>query len=171
MGTDANAPEHLRSRTVEWRSPGAARDQAAGWTGLEIMRAIRDGVLPPPPMARLIGFRCVVAEPGEIVMELAPEESLENLMAMIHGGAAATMLDTAMGASAHTMLPAEKAVVTLDLKLTYLRPLTVASGPIRARGKVLNLGRTNVYVEGEVRDGAGRLAAHAVGNFSVVGGA
>jgi uncharacterized protein (TIGR00369 family) len=157
-----------RARTVTWHDPAAARAQAAGWTGLEIMRGIRDGTLPPPPMARLIGFACVIAEPGEITMELQPDESLENLMAMVHGGAAATMLDTAMGAAAHTLLPADKASVTLDLKVNYLRPLTIASGPIRASGKVLNLGRSNVYVEGEVRDAAGKLAVHAVGNFSIV---
>uniref|UniRef100_B0T934 Thioesterase superfamily protein n=1 Tax=Caulobacter sp. (strain K31) TaxID=366602 RepID=B0T934_CAUSK len=157
-----------QQRIISWRDPAEGRAQAAGWSGLEIMRAIRDGILPPPPMARLIGFACVVAEPGEITMELIPDQSLENLMGLVHGGAAATMLDTAMGAAAHTVLPADKASVTLDLKVNYLRPLTLASGPIRATGKVLNPGRSNIYVEGQVRDGAGRLVAHAVGNFSVV---
>lgn len=159
-----------RSRTVTWQDPAAVRRQVEGQTGLEVMRGIRDGTLPPPPMARLIGFDCVVAEPGEIVMQLTPEQSLENTMGMIHGGAAAAMLDTAMGAAAHTMLPADKAVVTLDLTLTYLKPVTAASGPIRATGRVLNLGGRTAYVTGEVRDAADRLMVHAVGNFSVVGG-
>jgi uncharacterized protein (TIGR00369 family) len=66
------------------------------------------------------------------------------------------------------MLPATKAIAKLDSKLNYLRPLSAASAPIWARGKVLNLGRTNAYVEGEVRDGAGRLAVHAVGNFAII---
>ncbi|MFT3809801.1 MAG: PaaI family thioesterase [Micropepsaceae bacterium] len=158
-----------RSRTVTWQNPEAARAEAAGKTGLEIMRGIRDGALPPPPMARLIGFRCVVAEPGEIVMELDPEESLENTIGILHGGAAAAMLDTAMGAAAHTVMAAEKMVVTLDIKLTCLRPLTVKSGPVRARGKVMNLSARNAYVEGWVHDGKDRLAVHAVGNFSVIG--
>jgi uncharacterized protein (TIGR00369 family) len=166
----ADAAEHTRTRAVAWQDPAAVRGQAAGWTGLEIMRAIRDGTLPPPPMARLIGFACVVAEPGEIVMELVPEQSLENTMGLLHGGTAAAMLDTAMGAAAHTLLPADKATVTLDLTITYLRPLTQASGPVRATGKVLNLGGRTAYVQGEVHDGASRLAAHAVGNFSIVGG-
>lgn len=164
----ALAAEHTRARAVSWQDPAAVRAQATGWTGLEVMRAIRDKTLPPPPMARLIGFECVVAEPGEIVMELTPEESLENTMSMLHGGTAAAMLDTAMGAAAHTALPANKATVTLDLKITWLRPLTLASGPVRATGRVLNLGGRTAYVEGEVRDGGGRLAAHAVGNFSIV---
>lgn len=165
----AQAAEHTRTRCVAWQDPSAVRAQAAGWTGLEIMRAIRDKTLPPPPMARLIGFACVVAEPGEIVMELVPEPSLENTMGMLHGGTAAAMLDTAMGAAAHTLLAADRAVVTLDLKITYLRPLTQASGAVRATGKVLNLGGRTAYVQGEVHDGEGKLAAHAVGNFSIVG--
>ncbi len=161
---------HTRSRTVTWQDPAAVRAASAGQSGLELMRGIRDGALPPPPMARLIGFRCVVAEPGEIVMELDPEASLENTLGILHGGAAAAMLDTAMGAAAHTVLEAPKAAVTLDLKLTYLRPLTVQSGPVRARGKVMNLSARNVYVEGWVHDGRDRLAVHAVGNFSVISG-
>ena len=163
-------PEHMRSRTVTWQNPEASRADGAGKTGLEIMRGIRDGTLAPPPMARLIGFRCVVAEPGEIVMELDPEESLENTIGILHGGTAAAMLDTAMGAAAHTMMAGERMVVTLDIKLTYLRPLTVKSGPVRARGKVMNLSARNAYVEGWVHDGKERLAVHAVGNFSVIGG-
>lgn len=157
-----------KSRLITWSDPEQSRARSAGLTGLEIMRGIRDGVLAPPPMARLIGFDCVVAEPGEVVMELKPEESLENLMPMLHGGAAATMLDTAMAAAAHTVLPADQASVTLDLKLNYLRPLTNASGLIRARGKVLHQGRSSLYVEGEARDEKGRLAVHAVGNFSII---
>lgn len=101
-------------------------------------------------------------------MELTPEESLENTIGLIHGATAAAMLDTAMGAAAHTLLPVGQGVVTLDLKLTYLRPLTTRSGPVQATGRVLNLGSRNAYVEGEARDGAGRLAVHAVGNFSIL---
>jgi uncharacterized protein (TIGR00369 family) len=104
-------------------------------SGLEIMRGIRDGTVPPPPMARLIGFDCIGAEPSEVVMELNPDSSLDNGMGLLHGGTAAAMLDTAMGAAANTMLPPDKAVLTLDLKLTYLRPLRLSSGPIRATGK------------------------------------
>ncbi|PZQ61353.1 MAG: PaaI family thioesterase [Phenylobacterium zucineum] len=160
----------VRTRTVEWTDPSAVRAQAQGWTGLEIMQAIRDGRLPPPPMARLIGFRCVEAEAGRIVMELEPDQSVENTVGLVHGATAAAMLDTAMGAAAHTKLDAEKAVVTLDLHITYLRPVTVKSGPLRAVGVAVSVGARNAYVTGELLTGDGKLAAHAVGNFSIVGG-
>ena len=133
------------------------------------MRAIRDGVLPEPPMARLIDFRLRVAEPGRIVMELEPHEGLENTIGLLHGATAAALLDTAMGCAISTMLPAGQGAVTLDLKLTYLRPLSVRSGTISAEGKVIKLGRQTSYAEGSVRDGAGNLAVHATATFSMVG--
>jgi len=158
-----------RERVVEWQAPGPVGRLAATMSGLEVMHAIRDGILPPPPMARLIGFRMAVAEPGRIVMELEPHESLENTIGLLHGATAAALLDTAMGCAISTMLPAGQGAVTLDLKLTYLRPLTMRSGTIAAEGKVVKLGRQTSYTEGFVRDGAGHLAVHATATFSMIG--
>jgi len=119
-------------------------------------------------MAQAVGFRCVVAEPGEIAMRLDYDASLENTLRMLHGGVAATMLDTAMGAAAHTMLPVGSAVVTLDLTLTYIRPIDLRNTPVTATGRVINVGRRTVYVSGEVIDRHGALTVHAVGNFSIL---
>ena len=157
-----------RERVVDWQAPGPVAKAAAGMSGLEAMCAIRDGILPPPPMARLIGFRLRIAEPGRIVMELEPHESLENTIGLLHGATAAALLDTAMGCAISTMLPAGQGSVTLDLKLTYLRPLSVRSGTISAEGKLVKLGRQTSYAEGFVRDGAGHLAVHATATFSMV---
>lgn len=158
----------LRERTVQWHDAAMAGPLTAGLSGLEIMRGIRDGTLPAPPMARAIGFRCIVAEPGEIAMRLDYDGSLENTLRMLHGGVAATMLDTAMGAAAHTMLPVGSAVVTLDLTVTYIRPIDARNTPVTATGRVLNVGRRTVYVSGEVVDRHGALTVHAVGNFSIL---
>lgn len=161
-------PILTRRRTVDWQDSAAARKAARGKTGLEIMRAIRDGTLPAPPIARLMDFHVAVAEPGSIIMELEPQEILENPAGLIHGAVAAALLDTAMAATVHTLLPADKVSVTLDLKITYLKPLTKASGRLRASARVLNMGKRTAYVEGELRDAGETLAAHAVGNFSIV---
>ncbi|MGY4313767.1 uncharacterized protein (TIGR00369 family) [Bradyrhizobium sp. JR3.5] len=139
-------------------------------SGIEAMRAIRDGHLPPPPMAKLIGFRMAVVDEGRIVMELEPHESLENTIGLLHGATAAALLDTAMGCAISTLLPAGQTSVTLDLKLTYLRPLSARSGTISAEGKVIKLGRQTSYTEGFVRDGRGNLAVHATATFSMLGG-
>ena len=158
-----------RERVIDWQAPGPVAKAAAGMSGLEAMRAIRDGILPEPPMARLIDFRMRVAEPGRIVMELEPHESLENTIGLLHGATAAALLDTAMGCAVTTMLPAGQGSVTLDLKLTFLRPLSVKSGTIAAEGKVIKLGRQTSYAEGFVRDGLGNLAVHATATFSMIG--
>ena len=157
-----------RERVVDWQAPLPVARAAAAMSGLEAMRAIRDGILPEPPMARLIDFRLRVAEPGRIVMELEPHEGLENTIGLLHGGAAAALLDTAMGCAISTMLPAGQGAVTLDLKLTFLRPLSVKSGTISAEGKVIKLGRQTSYAEGFVRDGSGNLAVHATATFSMI---
>jgi uncharacterized protein (TIGR00369 family) len=169
VSADLFSPDKRRERVVDWQAPGPAAKAAAGMSGLEAMCAIRDGLLPEPPMARLIDFRLRVAEPGRIVMELEPHESLENTIGLLHGATAAALLDTAMGCAISTMLPAGQGAVTLDLKLTYLRPLSVRSGTISAEGKVMKLGRQTSYTEGFVRDGSGNLAVHATATFSMIG--
>jgi uncharacterized protein (TIGR00369 family) len=166
---DLFSPAARRERVVDWQAPGPVAKAAADMSGLEAMRAIRDGILPEPPMARLIDFRLRVAEPGRIVMELQPHEALENTIGLLHGATAAALLDTAMGCAISTMLPAGQGAVTLDLKLTYLRPLSVRSGTIEAEGKAIKLGRQTSHAEGFVRDGAGNLAVHATATFSMVG--
>ena len=166
---DLFSPNSRREQVVHWQAPIPVAKAAAAMSGLEVMCAIRDGILPEPPMARLIDFRLRVAEPGRIVMELEPHESLENTIGLLHGATAAALLDTAMGCAISTLLPAGLGSVTLDLKLTYLRPLSVKSGTIAAEGKVIKLGRQTSYAEGFVRDGAGNLAVHATATFSMVG--
>jgi uncharacterized protein (TIGR00369 family) len=158
-----------RERVVDWQAPSPVAKAAAAMSGMETMCAIRDGILPEPPMARLIDFRLRTAEPGRIVMELEPHESLENTIGLLHGATAAALLDTAMGCAISTMLPAGEGAVTLDLKLTYLRPLSVRSGTISAEGKLIKLGRQTSFTEGFVRDGAGNLAVHATATFSMMG--
>jgi uncharacterized protein (TIGR00369 family) len=166
---DLFSPASRRQRVVDWQAPGPAAKAAAAMSGLEAMCAIRDGILPPPPMARLIGFRMAVAEPGRVMMELEPDESLENTIGLLHGATAAALLDTAMGCAISTMLPAGQGAVTLDLKLSYLRPLSVRSGTIQAEGKLIKLGRQTSYTEGFIRDGKGNLAVHATATFSMIG--
>lgn len=160
-----------RERVVDWQAPGPVARAAMGLSGVDAMQAIRDGRLPPPPLAKLIGFRMSIVEPGRIVMELDPREDLENTIGLLHGATAAALLDTAMGCAISTRLAAGQGSVTLDLKLTYLRPLSVRSGTITAEGKLIKLGRQTSYTEGFVRDGKGDLAVHATATFSMLGGA
>lgn len=166
---DLFAPAQRRERVVDWQIPAPVAKAAMGLSGVDAMLAIRDGRLPPPPFAKLIGFVMAVVEPGRIVMELEPREDLENTIGLLHGATAAALIDTAMGCAVSTRLEAAQGSVTLDLKMTFLRPLSVRSGRISAEGKIIKLGRQTSYTEGFVRDGKGALAVHATATFSMIG--
>ncbi len=168
MRQDEDYAVHTQNRIVERQDHGAVRAQADGLSVLDTMRAIRDGRLPPPPIARLLGFHYVGAEPGEIVIELQSGQSLENSAETLHTGVAAAMLDTAMSAAAGTLLTINKGAVTLDLKISYLKPLRIESGPIRAIGRVVDLAEPTAFVTGQIHDGEGSLAVHAVGVVSAI---
>jgi len=165
---DLFSPDQRRERVVDWQAPAPVAKVVMGLSGMDAMLGIRDGRLPPPPFAKLIGFTMAVVEPGRIVMELEPREYLENTIGLLHGATAAGLLDTAMGCAISTR-EAGQGSVTLDLKLTFLRPLSVRSGLISAEGKVIKLGRQTSYTEGFVRDGKGALAVHATATFSMIG--
>lgn len=166
---DLFSPARRRERVVEWQVPAPVAKVAMGLSGMEAMLGIRDGRLPPPPFAKLIGFTVGTVEPGRVVVELEPREDLENTIGLIHGATAAALLDTAMGCAISTRLEAGQSSVTLELKLAFLRPLSVRSGLISAEGKVIKLGRQTSYAEGFVRDGKGALAVHATATFSMIG--
>ncbi|KYG18912.1 phenylacetic acid degradation protein [Bradyrhizobium sp. AT1] len=166
---DLFSPAQRRERVVEWQAPAPVAKVAMGLSGMDAMQGIRDGRLPPPPFGKLIGFTVGTVEPGRVVMELEPREDLENTIGLIHGATAAALLDTAMGCAISTRLEAGRSSVTLDLKLTFLRPLSVRSGLISAEGRVIKLGRQTSYAEGFVRDGKGALAVHATATFSMIG--
>jgi uncharacterized protein (TIGR00369 family) len=156
-----------QTRVVSWVDPERVRGMTAGLTGLEVNEAIRDGRLPEPTLSRVLGIRCVAVSEGEVSAELTPREDLENGGGTIHGGVLAALLDTVMGAALHTRLSAGEKFATIDLKVTYLRPLSQASGVMRGTGRVINAGRRIAYVEGEIRDSSAGLAVHAVGNFAL----
>jgi len=166
---DLLSPAQRRERVVDWQVPAPVAKVAMGLSGMDALLGIRDGRLPPPPFAKLIGFNVGLVEPGRIVMELEPREDLENTIGLLHGATAAALLDTAMGCAISTRLDAGQSSVTLDLKMTFLRPLSVRSGLVSAEGKVIKLGRQTSYAEGFVRDGKGTLAVHATATFSMIG--
>jgi uncharacterized protein (TIGR00369 family) len=156
-----------RERVITWADPIAAVKAAMGMTGRQIVEAIRDGRLPEPPMAVLVGFHIRSVEDGRVVMTLLPDESLYNTMLLVHGGAAATTLDTVMGCAIHTMLPATRGLTTLELKINFLRPLRLDAGEVTCTGRLLNLGRQLGFAEGDVKDAGGKLYAHATATYSI----
>jgi uncharacterized protein (TIGR00369 family) len=127
--------------------------------GIEALRAVMAGDLGQPPIARLFGFTITKVEPGLVEMQLPIGEHLYNPNGTVHGGTAATLLDSVMGCAVHTTLAQGQAYATLELKINYLKPITLATGTIIATGRVVSGGRRAAFADGEIRDTAGKLLA------------
>lgn len=146
---------------VSWQDPAALAEAGRAMPGIEFLRAIRDGRLPPPPLAQLLGFKLVEAEPGHAVFEIVPGEQHYNPIGVVHGGLAMTLLDSAMGCAVHTRMPAGGGYTTLEAKTNLVRAITSKTGLLRAIGKVMHAGSRVATAEGRLVDAAGKLYAHA----------
>ena len=164
------APEtwgEARSRTVTWHDPGITAAGALERSGLQTMEAIRDGILPPPPIAMLMQFDIRSLEEGRVEFGCTLDESVYNPIGVVHGGLVCTLLDTVAGCAVHTTLPSGMAYTSIEIKVNYLRPVHAASGPLTAIGRVTKPGRRVAFAEGEVRDSAGRVVATASSSLLV----
>jgi uncharacterized protein (TIGR00369 family) len=139
----------------------SSREQLREKSGLDFLNAIGRGELPPAPIADLIDFVPIVAEPGRMVFQGTPGPQHYNPLGSVHGGYAATLLDSCVGCAIHSMLPAGKGYTTLELKINYIRALTDKTGPVRAEGKVISVGGQIGIAEGRLTDVAGKLYAFA----------
>ena len=142
--------------------PGVAeREDLRSRSGLEFLKGIGSGDLPPAPIAALLGITPVEVGPGYAIFQGEPTLAHYNPSGVVHGGYAATLLDTAVGCAIHTMLPAGKGYTTLELKINYIRAMTHQTGPVRAEGKVVNVGSQVGIAEGRIVDADGKLIAFA----------
>lgn len=129
--------------------------------GLAFLTAIVTGALPQPPIGQVLGFHLIEADNGCAVFEGLPEFRHYNPIGSVHGGFAATLLDSALGCAIFSTLHKGDTWTTLELKLNYVRAMTKDTGPVRAQGRVIHRGRTVATSEGDIRDRAGKLYAHA----------
>ena len=111
-----------------------AADDLASMSGLDVLERIANGRFPAPPIAELLGFRPVVIEPGRAVFAATPDARLYNPIGSVHGGYAATLLDTCMACAVHSMLKAGQGYTTVELKVNFVRPLFADTGEVRAEG-------------------------------------
>lgn len=136
-------------------------DQMKHLSGLEFMQGILEGRFPPPPISAVLKFELVEVEHGRAVFEGLPDFAFYNPIGVVHGGYAATLLDSCMGCAAHTTLPAGQAYTTLEFKINFVRAMTDKTGRVRAEGRVLHPGKRTATAEGHLYDARGKLLAHA----------
>lgn len=154
--------EQIRSRTYSWHDPAPHAAMLGRVSGLELLRAMEAGELPPPPIVSLIDADGLIIEgEGSVAVTMTPQEFHYNPLGTVHGGVIATLLDTAAGCSVHSTLPAGVGYTSLDLTTKFLRPVTVASGQVRCVGTVLQRGRRTALAQAQLFDARGSLMAHA----------
>jgi uncharacterized protein (TIGR00369 family) len=146
-----------RELVVRWDDPIPGAQKLRSLSGIEGIRAIRDGLLPPPPIAKLRGFTVVEADEGRAVFEGTPGEQHYNPMGAVHGGFALALFDSALGLSIHTLLPAGVGFTTTDVQVRFIRGMTKETGPVRCEAIAVHVGRSTAIAEAKLRDGSGRL--------------
>jgi uncharacterized protein (TIGR00369 family) len=129
-------------------------------SGLDFVQGLADGSLPLNTIAQTLGYDVVEAENGHVVVTATPNGTHLNPAGTVHGGLAATLLDSCMGLAVQTTLEKGIGQTTLEFKISLLRPITPETGLIRAEGVVLSRGRRIGTAEGRITDGTGRLLAH-----------
>ncbi|WP_433725644.1 PaaI family thioesterase [Nocardia sp. CA-129566] len=131
-------------------------------TGLELMRwAQRERPADIPSIGRLIGITIEEVEEGHATMSVQTKPDFSNPLGQVHGGIAATLLDSVMACAVHTTLPAGARYTTLELKVNYIRSVALDAGRITAEGRVIHVGRTVATAESKALDDSGKLVAHA----------
>jgi uncharacterized protein (TIGR00369 family) len=153
--------ERIRTRTVSWEDPAPGLAQGAQMSGLEYVRAVVEGRLPPPPIAVTIGFTVSDAEEGRAMLRGEPGEYLYNPIGVVHGGFAMTLLDSALGCAVHTTLRRGEWYTTVETKVNFVRPITDQTGPVRCEGTVVARGRRIATAEGRlIAEQTGKVLAH-----------
>lgn len=138
-----------------------------GLDGLSQLRALMASER-RPGMAVSLQFNLVEVEAGRAVFAGTPGEHAYNPIGSVHGGYAATLLDSACGCAVHTRLTATQAYTTLELKVAYHKPITRDTGPLRAEGRIVSMGRRAAFAEATLVDAEGRLYASATSTLLVI---
>ena len=153
--------ETKRSRTITWADPFLIPKASAGKSGLEALREVFEGRLPPPPIAETMGIEGVQVEEGKAVFEGEPAEYLYNPIGVVHGGFAMALLDSAMGCAVHSTMKVGERYTTLEVKTNFVRPITLETGRVRCEGVVIHRGGTIATAEGKlIAVESGKLLAH-----------
>jgi len=166
----ASSPESSRSRTLVWQDPVPTAAAGAAMTGMEYMTAIVAGEMPPPPIAVTMRLRPVELEEGRVVFEGEPGEEHYNPIGVVHGGYAATLLDSALGCAVHTTLPAGVGYTSLGLEAKFVRPITRETGRVLCEAGVLYRGRRQATSEATLTAAdSGKLLASGTATCMILG--
>jgi uncharacterized protein (TIGR00369 family) len=135
-------------------------DEIKAHSGLEFLRRIAEGRVTQPPIGHTLGFQLSEVAPGFALFTMTLAFRHYNPIGTVHGGVACTLLDSCMSCAIQTHLEKGQGCITLELKVNLVRPMTEATGPVRAEGRSLHVGRCSGTAEGKIIDANGTLLAH-----------
>ncbi len=145
---------------IEWEDPLPHLEKAMSSSGLEYMQAFINGEIPNAPIAQLMGFKGRHVEEGRVAFEGVPDERHYNPIGTVHGGFAATLLDSALACAVHTTLPQGMIYTTAQLNINYTRALRPNTGKVICEARVVHRGNRMATAEATLKDEAGKLYAH-----------
>lgn len=163
--SDSNTKQ--RSRLVTWQDPIEMAKKMQSLTGVESLKMMIANKT-TPPISELLNFQLIDAQEGKALFSLQPEEYHYNPVGVVHGGLAASVLDSAMACAIHSLLPPETFCTTLELKVNYLRPITLKVGKLRCEAEVLHFGGRTAVAQGKVLDSNNKLYAHSTSTFMIL---
>jgi uncharacterized protein (TIGR00369 family) len=135
-------------------------DTMKAMSGLDFLRGIVEGTLPAPPITETLGFTLAEVAPGFALFTMTPAFKHYNPIGTVHGGVAATLLDSCMSCAIQTNFAVGTGYTTLEIKINYVRPMFETTGEVRCEAAVINMGRTVATADGKLLDANGRLIAH-----------
>ncbi len=157
--------------TPSWVYGVADPAEVRQMTGREFLQAMLDGHLPAPPIAETLSFWLTEIGDGLAVFEGDAGPRLLNPLGIVHGGWALTLIDSAAGCAAHTLLPAGASYATIETKANFSRPIAHDAGRVRAEGRAIGRGRRIISCDARIVDAKGRILAHGTSTLMVLEGA
>lgn len=137
------------------------------FSGRELLQRVVEGLYPAPPIAAVLNFALTGVEEGRAVFRGVPNKRHLNPLGMVHGGWAATLLDSALGCAVHSTLAKGEAYTTVEFKVNLTRPITPDTGEIVCEGRVIHKGRTLAVSEATLKDSNGKLLAFGTETCSI----
>jgi len=164
------SPETGRTRTYAWGDAKSAAAAARGMSGIEYLGALMKGTLAPPPIMATLGFRLAELGDGRAVFECEPREFHYNALGTVHGGLAATLIDSATGCAVHTQLPAGTGYTTVNLGVDNIKAISDTVGTLRCIGRVVRAGNRIAVADAELVGPDGTLYARGSATCLVLRG-
>ncbi len=168
MSGAANGWGPARTKMVTWYDPAIGLESAAKLPGREFLQAIIDGHVPRPAFAALTGAQLVAVDDGVAVFRFTPDDSTLNPLGVVHGGMICTLLDSAAGCAVHTQLPAGVGMSSIEIKVSFLSPVSAGGATLEVTGQSLRVGRQIAFAEAHARTAAGKLVGHATTSIALM---